>query len=159
MAQQPMLSILPLLPEQSGAVSEMLAGDDSDYGRYFSGLADDEKSLVEILKSARHDIYWGIWKAAGDLSAVFMLRGLDAGFSAPAFGVYVRAADSSKGLARLAMQHALCHCRLASIDEIMLTVDDDNVSAMALYEEMGFVRTGETSPKGQPVYRRKVDAR
>lgn len=122
---------------------------------FFDGLPVEKTALASEFASARRDRYWGIWKDA-DLSAVFFLRGLDAGFSSPAFGVAVAPAAQGCGIGRLALIFAETWSRNAGLTDIMLTVDPDNSRAISLYEAQGFLRTDELSPKGNLVFRKSL---
>lgn len=123
----------------------------------FHGLPLDPGALATEFASARRDHYWGIWDGE-DLQAIFFLRGLDAGFAVPAFGVAVAPRAQRRGLGRLALVFAERWSQEAGLAEIMLTVTDSNQRAIALYESQGFIRTGERSSKGNLIYRKSLCA-
>jgi len=93
------------MASDAAALHALLTGDDVEYGRHFVGLDADPEALARTLASARRDRYWGI-VVDDALVGLIMLRGLDAGFEAPAFGVYVARQWSNRRLARLALAHA-----------------------------------------------------
>ena len=123
----------------------------------FDGLPLDAGAIESELAAARRDRYWGIWDGAA-LKAVFFLRGLDAGYSAPAFGVAVAPDAQRRGLGRLALAFAETWSRWAGLAEIMLTVGAGNKRAIELYERQGFVFGGEQSAKGNLIYRKPLCA-
>lgn len=121
----------------------------------FDGLPLDPSALAEQLAAVHRDRYWGVWNG-GQLQAIFFLRGLDAGYAAPAFGVAVAPAAQGRGLGHLALVFAEAWSRGAGLPEIMLTVGALNQRAIALYETQGFVHSGERSAKGNLIYRKSL---
>jgi GNAT superfamily N-acetyltransferase len=85
-----------------------------------------------------------------------MLRGLDAGFASPAFGVYVAERHAGRRLGTVALAFAEAWCSLNGCPEIMLTVHPDHARARQLYEDRGFVASGESSAVGNLVYRKPL---
>lgn len=149
------LEIRRLTASDAVAVSRLLTADPEGYRPHFHPLATDPESLHAALAAAVEDIYWGIW--AGELRGILMLRGLDAGFAAPAFGVYVARAASGAGIATFALAFAEAWCRLNGRREIMLTVHADNTAARRLYEGAGYRFGGELSDAGHRIYRKQLD--
>jgi RimJ/RimL family protein N-acetyltransferase len=149
------LEVRRLTEADAVAVSTLLTADPDDYRRHFHPFPTDPESVRTALAAAVEDVYWGIWSEG--LQAVVMLRGLDAGFTAPAFGVYVARASSGAGIARLAIALAEAWCRLNARREIMLTVHADNAAARRLYETTGYQFAGELSEAGHRIYRKKLD--
>lgn len=123
----------------------------------FDGLTLDPRALAEQFAAVHRDRYWGVWEG-NHLQAIFFLRGLDAGYAAPAFGVAVASAAQGRGLGRLALLFAETWSRGAGLPEIMLTVGALNQRAIALYETQGFVHSGERSTKGNLIYRKSLRA-
>jgi RimJ/RimL family protein N-acetyltransferase len=137
------------------AVSRLLTADPDDYRRYFHAFQADPESVRAALAAAVEDMYWGIW--AGELQGIVMLRGIDAGFATPAFGVYVARAAAGAGIATFALAFAESWCRLNGRSEIMLTVHADNTAARRLYEATGYRFDGELSEAGHRIYRKQLD--
>lgn len=121
----------------------------------FDGLPLDSGALMAEVTKARRDHYWGIWDGSV-LHTVFFLRGLDAGYVTPAFGVAVAPAAQRRGLGHLALVFAETWSRWAGLKEIMLTVSDGNKRAITIYEKYGFIRTSERSAKGNLIYRKSI---
>jgi GNAT superfamily N-acetyltransferase len=148
------LEIRPLTESDAAAVSGLLTADPPEYRRHFEPFPGDPASVAGVLAAAADDRFWGIFAERDELAALVMLRGLDAGYSTPAFGVYVAERRSRSGLAKLALAFAEAWCRLNRIDEIMLTVHPENDAARGLYEREGFSTTGAQSDIGHLVYRK-----
>jgi RimJ/RimL family protein N-acetyltransferase len=151
-----MIRIEPLVPKDIGASIGLLSEPGDGEGGYFDGLPKEAEAFRSILLSAQADRYWAIC-VEDELVGLFMLRGFDAGYSAPSFGVMIKRAFRGVGLGRLALQYAETWCRLKKVDSLMLTVSQDNRRALALYESCGFVRDGERSLKGNLIYRKRLN--
>ena len=67
-----------------------------------------------------------------------MLRGFDAGYERPAFGVYISKNFSNLRLSKFALEYSMCWCQLNSIKAMMLKVHPDNCFAKQTYENAGF---------------------
>ena len=141
----------------AAAVTELLSADPPAYREHFEGLPADTAAVGATIGAAQQDRFWGIHFRDG-LVGLVMLRGLDAGFAAPAFGVYVGERWARHGLATLALAFAQAWCRLNGVDELMLTVHADNDVARRLYESEGFRFSGELSPIGHRIYRKRIAA-
>ncbi len=149
------LAIRPLGEGDAAVVTELLAADPPAYREHFEGLPLDAEAVEAMLGAAREDRFWGIHFRDG-LVALVMLRGLDAGYTAPAFGVYVGERWARHGLATLALVFAQAWCRLNGVDELMLTVHADNDVARRIYESEGFRFSGELSAIGHRIYRKRI---
>ena len=146
------LEIVALRTSDALRLAALLADGDSAYRRHFSGLSADPETLASLLEQARKDRFWGMQDGTR-LMALAMVRGLDAGYRVPAFGVYVGQAYANKGLGTLALDHVIAWCRLNGHGELMLSVHLDNTVARSMYERRGFASDGELSSKGHHVYR------
>lgn len=141
--------------DDAPALNRLLTADPAEYRRYFH-FAPEVAAAESILTSAVEDRYWGISVEPRDLAALVMLRGIDEGFLAPAFGVYVAQAWSGRGLATLALRFAETWCRVNGCSEIMLTVHPDHAPARHMYERDGFRFSGEHSQLGYRIYRKSL---
>lgn len=149
------LAIRPLVPTDADAVLLLLTGDSPRYRQHFEAFPDGQSEIDTALAQSDKDAFLGIF-LEGELGALVMLRGLDAGFAAPAFGVYVAERHAGRGLGTLALACAEAWCKLDGRAEIMLTVHPENAAARRLYEEQGFVASGERSEIGHLVYRKRL---
>jgi CMP-N,N'-diacetyllegionaminic acid synthase len=132
-----MVQIALLYAHDAQELSDLILGDTLEYREHFTPFPFDTDALRNRLLLARRDQYWGIW--IGDaLACCFMLRGFDAGYERPSFGVYVGERFAGSGLATLALQYALTWCRLQGIVSVMLKVHPENSSARSVYERAGF---------------------
>lgn len=77
-----------------------------------------------------------------------MLRGWDAGFEVPSFGVCVLPEFQNMGLAKLMLGAAIFVARTRGSSAIRLKVYPDNQVAVALYQKAGFV-FAESAEQGQ----------
>jgi RimJ/RimL family protein N-acetyltransferase len=153
----PELEIRRIAAADAGDVAQLLSADPREYAAGFDPFPADAAVIAAELATADRDRYWAIMRD-GELAAFVMLRGLDAGFSAPAFGVYVAMSWSGRGLGRLALAYAEAWSRANGLAELMLTVEDANHRARVLYESSGFRFEGEHSPRGHLIYRKQLNA-
>jgi ribosomal protein S18 acetylase RimI-like enzyme len=150
-----MIRIEPLLAIDSEAAVQLLNETDDDEGRFFDGLPKESETLRSTLLFAKEDRYWAI-RVEDEFVGLFMLRGFDAGYSSPAFGLFIKREFREVGLGQLALQYAETWCRLRNIETMMLTVAEENRRALALYEARGFMNDGERSPRGNLVFRKRL---
>jgi RimJ/RimL family protein N-acetyltransferase len=150
------LEVRRLAASDAPAVSALLAVDSPDYRRHFQPFSADPTEIASAIGRADKDRYWGLFVDGERLAGLVILRGLDSGFSAPAFGVYVAHERSNRGLGTLALDFAQAWCRLNDYPEIMLTVDAHNTRAREMYERDGFVADGQRSDRGHLIYRKRL---
>jgi RimJ/RimL family protein N-acetyltransferase len=150
-----MIRIEPLTLIDAEASVQLFTELGDDDGRFFDGLPKESEALRSILSSAKADRYWAVY-VENTLAGLFMLRGFDAGYSVPSFGVMIKRAFRGAGLGRLALQYAETWCRLNKVETLMLTVSEENRRARALYKSCGFVGAGERSLKGNLILRKKL---
>jgi RimJ/RimL family protein N-acetyltransferase len=135
------LTVRPLTAADGGALAAMLQAQSADYMAYFIPFAFDAATITGLLTAARHDCYMGFF-VDDALAGFFMLRGWDAGYDVPAYGVTIAQAYSGLGLARLSLDLSKTICRLRQVKRLMLKVHPENTVAKRLYEQAGFVQTG-----------------
>jgi RimJ/RimL family protein N-acetyltransferase len=148
--------IAPLEGADAAEVSAMLRAARAEYAVHFHPFAFDEASVRVALEKARRDRAWGL-RVGRELAGIFMLRGFDAGFEAPAFGVFVAEEFAGRGLATRALAEATRWCEGNGVREMMLTVYAENRRAVRVYEQAGFVATDERQ-ETRIVMRKKVGA-
>ena len=149
------LSIRRLRTEDSRPLSRMLCSGSRAYQEYFIPFAFDEPTVSGLLANAVRDGYWGVW-IDDELAGFFMLRGFDAGFAVPAYGVSIAESHAGKGLLKLTLQYALSWCKVNGIARIMLKVHPENAVARTTYEKFGFEFQGVDPKNMHRIYSRAV---
>ena len=96
----------------------------------------------KIAQYQGRDVYLGAFDDEG-IVGYGMLRGWDAGFEIPSLGIYLSAQARGTGLASLMMSELHRHAWEVGAKRIRLKVYPENSRAIALYERMGYVFTGE----------------
>jgi RimJ/RimL family protein N-acetyltransferase len=147
--------IRPLVSADLAPLSKLLLSQRPEYIGHFHPFAFDEATLFAQFSNATRDRFWTLWKD-GTLAGFFMMRGLDAGYSRPSFGVFVAEEFSGHGLARAALRHSLDWAASERISIVMLTVHEENHRAVAIYKDLGFEPAGELSGGGQPIYVKRI---
>jgi RimJ/RimL family protein N-acetyltransferase len=143
--------IRPLAAADLAPLSKLLLGQRPEYIAHFHPFAFDETTLSAQFSNATRDRFWTLWSDAA-LAGFFMMRGLDAGYTRPSFGIFVAEEFSGHGLARAALRHSLEWAASENIPVVMLTVHGDNQRAVAIYKDAGFQPTGEATGSGLPIY-------
>lgn len=132
------VKIFELTQKDATELSEMFISQSAGYGKFFTPFNSYDKDyLAGIIGEAKRDRYWGM-RLGEKLVGFFMLRGFDAGYERPSFGVYVSETFAKNGLGKQALQYALNWCRLNKISSVMLKVHPDNRHAVGIYEGAGF---------------------
>ena len=144
------LTIRPLCVEDAGAVSEMLRAQPPEYARFFYAFSFDADEIARIIARRERDVYSGMyWQ--GELAAFFMLRGWDAGYDVPSFGVVVDVKHRGRAFMRISLDVAKLICRLSGAARLMAKIHPDNVSPRGA-RRLGFVQTGVEAETGNVVY-------
>lgn len=132
------------------AVSALLRAQPPEYARFFYAFGSGEEEIARILDARERDVYSGIfWR--GELAAVFMLRGWDAGYEVPSFGVLVDVKHRGRSFMRIALDVAKLICRLSGAPRLMAKIHPDNVSPRGA-RRLGLVQTGHEAETGNVVY-------
>ena len=143
-------AIRPLSVEDAAAVSGLLRAQPPEYARFFYAFGSGEPEIARLLAGRQMDVYSGIfWR--GELAGVFMLRGWDAGYEVPSFGVLVDARHRGRAFMRIALDVAKLICRLSGATRLMAKIHPDNVSPRGA-RRLGFVQTGVEPETGNVVY-------
>lgn len=144
------LEIRPLRVEDAAAVSSMLRAQPPEYARFFYAFDFSEDQISDLLRKNIRDVYSGMfWR--GELAGIFMLRGWDAGYEIPSFGVFVAEKYRGGAFMRISLDVAKLICRLSGAPRLMATIHPDNVSPRGA-TRLGFVRTGKRGDTGNIVY-------
>ncbi len=126
-----------LMSEQHAVLLEtMMAAESPEYMAGFLAFRESGE-LIRQSKAAVKDRFISI-RINQDMAGFYCLRGMDAGYARPAFGVYICSRLNSRGLARKALDHAIRWSRDAGYQTLMLKVDPLNHRAMSIYEGAGF---------------------
>jgi hypothetical protein len=142
--------IRPLGVGDAAAVSELLHAQPPEYVRFFYAFGFDEEAVRRALAASRKDIYSGIfWR--GELACFFMLRGWDAGYEVPSFGVLVDVKHRGRAFMRIALDVAKLICRLTGAPRLMAKIHPDNVSPRGA-RRLGLVQTGFEAETGNVIY-------
>ena len=143
-----------MTPEEAARLEALMRAEDSAYMRDFVAFA-EPGALGRQSRESRQDRFLSL-HAGAELAGFFCLRGLDAGYSRPAFGVYVASRFAGRGLGRFAVAQALDLCREMGVERIMLKVAPGNRVARALYEDAGFRACGLCDDTGHQMMEKTV---
>jgi RimJ/RimL family protein N-acetyltransferase len=143
-------AIRPLTSRDAPAIAAFLHAQTPEYRRFFYAFATDEASLAEMLGECETDVYSGVfWQEK--LAGIFMLRGWDAGYEVPSFGVLIDEKYRGGAFMRLTLDAAKLICRLAGAKKLMAKIHPDNVSPEGA-RRLGFYQTGVEDATGNVIY-------
>lgn len=152
------LAIRSLIPTDAPALSALLRAQRAAYAHFFHPFDFDEVSIAVILRESQRDVYMGMFW--GDLLAgFFMLRGWDANYMVPAYGVLIDEKYRGYGLAPLSLKIAKMICERDGTRRMMLKVDPDNTCAKAVFEKARFTPAGVETHTGKLIYYFDIDER
>lgn len=144
------LSIRRLEPSDAAAVSAFMRSQSAEYLKFFYAFGADETSLAEMLSSSLKDVFSGVfWQ--DNLVGVFFLRGWDAGYEIPSFGVLIDEKYRGKSILNLTVDTAKLICRLSGINRFMVKIHPDNTPLKNVHR-MGFYRTGIEESTGNVIF-------
>lgn len=144
------LTIRPLGVDDAMTVSAMLRAQPPQYARFFYAFGFSEEQISEVLVNKIKDVYSGVfWR--DELVGIFMLRGWDAGYEVPSFGVFVAEKYRGATFMRIALDIAKLICRLEGARRLMATIHPDNVSPRGA-ARLGFKQTGTNAETGNIIY-------
>ena len=136
--------------EDAAAVSALLRAQPPEYVRFFYAFGFGEEEIARVLGGRRRDVYSGMfWR--GELAGLFMLRGWDAGYEVPSFGVLVDVKHRGRAFMRIALDVSKLICRLSGAPRLMAKIHPDNVSPRGA-RRLGLVQTGVESETGNVIY-------
>ena len=78
--------------DQAKELSDLLLQSDKDYSKYFIPFDFTVESVSAVLNKAEQDMYYGIY-INSKLAGFYMLRGWDAGYEIPSYGVLIAKED------------------------------------------------------------------
>lgn len=140
---------------QAKELSDLLLQSDKEYSKYFIPFEFDFDSVSAAINKANKDMFYGIY-IDSTLVGFYMLRGWDAGYDIPSYGVWIAENISSKGLSKLTLHHAISICKINNIKKLMLKVHPDNLIAKKIYEEFGFSFSGIDGNIGHLIYFKEI---
>ena len=143
------VDIVPLDVPTARQLEARLQAEALAYRRYFTAF-DRPGCLTEQVAAARSDGFWALL-VDGVPAGFYCMRGLDAGYRRPSFGIYVLSENAGRGLGRMALTAALDWSRARGIDTVMLKCDPANAAAWHLYHQAGFRPIGRCTDSGQSV--------
>jgi ribosomal-protein-alanine N-acetyltransferase len=139
-------SIRPLEPADAAAISAFMRLQSPEYLHFFYAFGSDESAIADTLSASKMDVYSGVfWQA--NLVGVFMLRGWDAGYEVPSFGVLIDEKYRGNALMSLTLDTAKLICRLSGVKGLMAKHHPDNV-ALRNVQKLGFYQTGVEESTG-----------
>ncbi len=143
-------AIFPLTPPDAAAIADFLRRQPPEYIRFFYAFGADEAAIGEMLAATEKDIYSGVfWQE--NLIGIFMLRGWDAGFEVPAFGVLIDEKYRGGAIMRLTLDTAKLICRLSDTKKLMAKIHPENVSPRGA-RRLGLHQTGTEESTGNIIY-------
>ena len=144
------LTIKTLRFEDAPLVSGMLRAQSAKYARFFYAFDFDVEAIGRVLGTRNRDVYSGIfWQ--GQLVGLFMLRGWDAGYEVPSFGVLIDEEYRGGAFMRIALDIAKLICRQCGVSKLMAKIHPDNISPRGA-RRLGFVQTGVEPNTGNVIY-------
>jgi RimJ/RimL family protein N-acetyltransferase len=148
--QSEYLNIRSLHAEDSKALSLLLRSQTATYSRFFYAFSFEEESISKLLSERQRDLYAGIfWQ--DELVGFFMLRGWDAGFEVPSFGVLIDEKHRGGAFMKLSLDAAKLICRLCGAPRMMAKIHPENVSPRGA-RRLGFIQTGVELDTGNIIY-------
>jgi RimJ/RimL family protein N-acetyltransferase len=149
------LEIIELTIDSSSLLSKKLLEENKDYIKHFIPFDFSESSIKKILSEKKLDKFYGLYSQK-ELIGYYMLRGIDAGFEIPSYGVWISSSYANKGLSTLTLYHAFSFCKINKIKTLMLKVHPDNSTAKNLYEKLGFKQTGFDEKINNIIYHKSI---
>ncbi len=144
------LSIRQLEAADVAAIAAFMRLQSDEYLRFFYAFGSDESAIAEMLSAAKMDIFSGVfWQE--NLVGIFMLRGWDAGYEVPSFGVLIDEKYRGGAFMRLTLDTAKLICRLSGAKRLMAKIHPENVSPRGA-RRLGFHQTGVEESTGNIVY-------
>ena len=144
------LSIRPLVAVDAALLSIFINQQPSEYVRFFYAFGFDEATISDMLSAVKDDVYSGVfWQE--NLIGVFMLRGWDAGFEIPSFGVLIDDKYRGGAFMRLTLDTAKLICRLNGTRILMAKIHPENISVKGAVR-LGFRHIGVEESTGIMIY-------
>ncbi|KAA3616676.1 MAG: GNAT family N-acetyltransferase [Calditrichaeota bacterium] len=151
----PNIEIQLLEPGATPELVTMFNSADSKYSKYFIPFNFEYKSVKTMLSQAVLDKYFGFY-FKGTLIGFFMLRGLDAGYQIPSYGVWINPKYQRCGLGKLSLTYCLALCNINNFPALMLKVHPENIKAIHLYINTGFEKISMDKSNQNIIMQKKI---
>jgi ribosomal protein S18 acetylase RimI-like enzyme len=115
--------------------------EDIKSNQYFQPHSFDWDTALELIRYQGPDDYYVAVDRRHEIFAYGFLRGYNR-WADVCLGVIVHPRHYRKGFGELMCQHLHCIGRLRNLKRIRLHVHKDNVSALKLYEKLGYKQAG-----------------
>lgn len=146
--------IRPLEPKDASVVSAFMKSQPPEYIRFFYAFKSDEYALTEMFSETKKDVYSGVfWQ--DELAGIFMLRGWDAGYEIPSFGVLIDDKYRGGAFMRLTLDTAKLICRLSETKCLMAKIHPDNISPKGAVR-LGFKQIEVEESTGNVIYQMEL---
>ena len=144
------LTIQQLKLADVAAVAEFMRLQSPEYLNFFYAFGLEESAIAEMLESAEKDVYSGVfWR--GELVGIFFLRGWDAGYEMPSFGVIIDENYRGRAFLNLTVDAAKLICKLSGINRYMVKIHPHN-TPLANVQRMGFYQVGVEESTGNVIF-------
>jgi ribosomal protein S18 acetylase RimI-like enzyme len=125
--------------------------DKPEVTKYFHPFPLNDKTASDITGAEQLDHYY-VGLKGKSIVGFYMLRGWGEGYAIPSFGVFVDYRYHRRGLGRQFTEHAVAEARRFNCPAVRLSVYESNVSAVRLYNSLGFqeIKREPTLESGVP---------
>ncbi len=147
--------IRELITHDAPALARLLAAQRPEYLAHFRPFDLDEATIAGVLSAARRDRFWALVES-GELVGFFMLRGFDAGYQRPSYGVFVAESVAGRGLGRASLEFALEWCAANGVERVLLKVAKENIRARRIYIAAGFEFVETCPTTGQEMLEKQM---
>jgi RimJ/RimL family protein N-acetyltransferase len=149
------IQISELQSNDADVLAAILQNSRKDYSKHFIPFEFNVSTIKSLLSKTINDKYFAI-RVNTELAGFFMLRGFDAGYRIPSYGVWIDEKYSGIGLSTLTLQYSISFCKLNGIKKIMLKVAKENLAAKHIYEKFDFKQGGLDPKIGHLIYYKEL---
>ena len=132
-----------LTPADTAALAAMFERSAGGTGmQYFDPFPMTAETARRLTLEPRRDRYY-VATADGAVVGLSMLRGWDAGYEIPSFGIMVDPEWHGRSVGSLLTDHTLAAARALGCEQVRLSVYGSNAVAVDMYRRRGFVEVSE----------------
>lgn len=154
MSQNKSFIIRQLETADAAVIADFMKSQPPQYIKFFYAFGADEPEIAEMLSAAELDAFYGVfWQ--DNLAGIFMLRGWDAGYEIPSFGVLIDDKFRGGAFMRLTLDTAKLICRLAGKKVLMAKIHPDNISPKGAVR-LGFKQIEVEESTGNVIYQMEL---